>query len=104
MVFASRILLVFGLCLSKCSVLLITRQLFTRDKTKVWVTCNIGIGIVTACAIASGLAVSVACSPDHIIEQEENLHCGNDVSAYLPFYVEDVKIFHHSPLRLTSLE
>lgn len=79
MVFASRIFLVFGLCLSKCSVLLTTRQLFTRDKTKVWVTCNIGIGIITACAVASSLAVSVACSPDHIIEQEENFHCGNDV-------------------------
>ncbi|KAF2817342.1 uncharacterized protein BDZ99DRAFT_431394 [Mytilinidion resinicola] len=61
--FADQILLYLSLCVAKCSVVLLIQRLFTRDMKHFWLICSIFLGLVIAWGVASGLLVSIGCSP-----------------------------------------
>ncbi|KAK7178454.1 hypothetical protein PSPO01_15502 [Paraphaeosphaeria sporulosa] len=78
--FASRILLVIALCLSKSSLLFTIRTIFTAHLKKQWLTSNIAIAVVCAWGAASALGLSVNCSPDFVVSGPQNVQCPNHVS------------------------
>ncbi|PVI00586.1 hypothetical protein DM02DRAFT_614240 [Periconia macrospinosa] len=75
---ASRILLFIALTFSKLSTIVFIQSIFDYIKDILLVS-NVMIGIVTAWGLAAALSVSIGCSPDHILV-EENLRCINDVT------------------------
>ena len=75
---ASRILLFIALTFSKLSSIVFIQSIFDYIKDILLIS-NVMMGIVTAWGLAAALTVSIGCSPDHILV-EENLHCINDVT------------------------
>lgn len=77
LVFASQILLLLATSLTKASVMLFVRQLFTRENQKAWKLCTISVGVMLAWGLISALTVSVGCSPWRIIDTGDD---SNEVS------------------------
>jgi hypothetical protein len=76
---ASRVLLFVALGVSKCSVIVFIQGIFDYIKTVIRVSSATMV-VVVIWALAGALAVSVGCSPDRIVVQQENFQCANDVS------------------------
>lgn len=90
--FASRILLVIALCLSKCSLLLTIRALFTYDFKRQWWASNVAIAIICAWGAASALTISVDCSPNYIVLGQQNVECANHVTRLLAIFISEIML------------
>ncbi|KAF2192178.1 hypothetical protein K469DRAFT_620199 [Zopfia rhizophila CBS 207.26] len=90
--FASRTLLVIALCLSKCSLVLTIRALFTRDLKTQWQVSNIAIGTICAWGAASALTISVDCSPNYVVLGQQNVKCANHVIRLRAIFISDVML------------
>ncbi|KAH8708381.1 hypothetical protein GQ44DRAFT_691168 [Phaeosphaeriaceae sp. PMI808] len=90
--FASRILLVIALCLSKCSLLLTIRALFTYELKRQWWASNIAIAVICAWGAASALTISVDCSPNYIVLGQQNVECANHVTRLLAIFISEVML------------
>ncbi|OAL45868.1 hypothetical protein IQ07DRAFT_683781 [Pyrenochaeta sp. DS3sAY3a] len=87
---ASRIFLVLSLCLSKCSLLLTIRALFTFEFKTQWWACSIGIAAICVWGLASALAISVDCSPTFVVLGQQNVRCPNHVTRLLAIFISDI--------------
>ncbi|KAF2190330.1 hypothetical protein K469DRAFT_561378 [Zopfia rhizophila CBS 207.26] len=99
---ASRILLFIALGSSKCSVLVFVQSIFDYIKN-VLLVANATMGIVAAWALAGALAVSLGCSPDHIVFEQENAHCVNDVTLTIVDIITEIVIILLPILPLRNL-
>lgn len=63
-IFTSDCLFIVALGLSKASVILLIKRLFTRDFHSAWLICNILLGLVAAWVIASILILTINCGPE----------------------------------------
>jgi hypothetical protein len=70
---------VLSLCLSKCSLLLTIRALFTYEFKRQWWASSIAIATICAWGLASALAISVDCSPSFVVLGQQNVRCTNHV-------------------------
>lgn len=84
LIFASRILLLVTLALSKCCVLFFIRQLFAEYRKNTRLVCNILIGLMLAWGTGSALAVSLDCAAANTILEYAKQNCPNEVRI-LPF-------------------
>ncbi|KAF1991535.1 hypothetical protein K402DRAFT_388936 [Aulographum hederae CBS 113979] len=87
---ASQLLLLAGLCMSKCSVILLIRRVFTRDLQVFYWTSTVILVVLVVWGIASMIAVSAACMPEHIFPGPENLQCPNDILRWKLVVIFDV--------------
>jgi hypothetical protein len=80
--FASRIMLFIALALSKIAMVIFIRGIFMHSK-HVQRIISMMIFFIAAWGIAGALAVSIGCSPDLVVGDQEMKHRTNDVSANL---------------------
>lgn len=75
--FAGRIFLLIALCLSKCAIILLIRQVFTHELKTAWQTCNISLGILAAWCLLAVVASSAGCSAEHVLAKDDSSLCPN---------------------------
>lgn len=80
LVFASKIVLLLSIELSKCSVILFLRQIFTRANKGAWNVCTAVLIGTTIWTVVSVLAVSVRCDAVGALQRESMAQCPGDVS------------------------
>lgn len=83
--FASQILFILSLCLSKCSILLLMMRLFNLDmhhswrkssnRRFLWAACLIVLGLIVLWGLASMIGLSVDCSSRTLIEDPASAQC-----------------------------
>lgn len=72
-IFASQIFLVLSLALAKGSIAALMLRLFTRHMEvtrKSWTLCSATIVLICAWGIGSIIAISVSCTPSHLIDED----------------------------------
>ncbi|KAF2828274.1 hypothetical protein CC86DRAFT_405279 [Ophiobolus disseminans] len=77
--FASRISLYISLALSKCSILILVRNVFER-KSNVAQSANGAMAVIAALGLGGILTASVGCSPGNIIPTSGSGHCTKSIS------------------------
>jgi hypothetical protein len=95
--FASQLLTIMSLCLSKCSIILLIRRVFTRDLAQFWLICNMLLAFSVAWAVASIILVTVGCSSSTYIPPRGDDSCVGlavrwDVVVALDVFTEFVMI------------
>ena len=68
-----------ALALSKCSILILVRAVFTRN-SKVSIVAIITTAVVAICGLVGVVASAVACSAENIVPEPGNEHCTSLVS------------------------
>ena len=76
---SSQILLLVALMLSKSSLVLLLRRIFSGDMLQHLIVCDVLLGVCVAWGIGSMLAVSVGCSPSTLIDGQ----CSGQVCSIL---------------------
>ncbi|EON68227.1 hypothetical protein W97_07485 [Coniosporium apollinis CBS 100218] len=90
---ASRIILIVVLALCKSSVLLLIQRIFAQhDSKKSLIRYLAGQGVIALWGIASVLAISIRCSPNHILPGDRNGQCSGDVLRWKVITAFDVLI------------
>ena len=77
--FTAMIFLILSLALAKSSLVLFITRLLALDSTKMRIACYTLVGIFTAWAVASIIAISVNYSPTSLIEDDSASRCGDQV-------------------------
>lgn len=85
LVFASRILTLLTVGLSKCSVVLFLRQIFSGSGAKGWSICTTIFLVTCVWTVVSTITVSAGCHPNEAIQLEDQPKCDGDVSP--PFQI-----------------
>jgi hypothetical protein len=75
-------MLCIALALSKCSALIFMQAIFSQ-MSKVILVGNVTTCAVVLWGLGSSLAVSLSCSPNHIIPNPGNDHCVRLVSSHV---------------------
>jgi hypothetical protein len=83
---------VLSLCLSKCSLLLTIRALFTYEFKRQWWASSIAIATICAWGLASALAISVDCSPSFVVLGQQNVRCTNHVTRLLAIFISEIML------------
>lgn len=78
LIYTSRILLLLAVCLSKCTVFLFIRNLFTHETYGTWRACNIFSALTLCWGVASVLIVGVGCPSTHLLSQPART-CASEV-------------------------
>ncbi|ORY19017.1 hypothetical protein BCR34DRAFT_472648 [Clohesyomyces aquaticus] len=73
--FASEVLIVLALALSKCSVILLVRRVFSRDMKHFWTICNVILGFCCIWGVASAILVSAGCDASKYMPPQGNETC-----------------------------
>ncbi|KAH7077609.1 hypothetical protein BKA63DRAFT_508591 [Paraphoma chrysanthemicola] len=77
--FASRIMFYVSLALSKCSILVVIRNVFER-KPIIAHTANGTMGVVAGWGLVGVLAASVGCSPSNMVPKPGDGYCTKSIS------------------------
>ncbi|KAF2201257.1 hypothetical protein GQ43DRAFT_471961 [Delitschia confertaspora ATCC 74209] len=73
--FTAQLLLILALCLSKCSVILLIRRVFTQDLINFWLICNVLLVLSWVWAIVSMVLIGAGCSISNYIPPTANNGC-----------------------------
>ena len=71
---------IFAIGLTKCSVILFLRGLFTKENKKAWILCTVLMVVLGLWTFGSTIAISVGCTPYRDLEAEILSRCPGDVS------------------------
>ena len=80
--FASRILLLVALCLSKVSVISFTRRIFSGDMYGERYIFGVGYAVTAGWGVMAVLVSSIGCHPLQSLVAAENALCDSNVSQY----------------------
>ncbi|OCK81367.1 hypothetical protein K432DRAFT_450183 [Lepidopterella palustris CBS 459.81] len=88
--YANQILLYASLCLSKCSVILLIRRVFTRDMKSFWVICTVMLGAIVVWGIASIIGICAGCLPTEYGALSTNMKCAGWTLRYKLVVIFDI--------------
>ncbi|KAK6392273.1 hypothetical protein LTR65_003729 [Meristemomyces frigidus] len=90
LVYTSRILLLVVTGLTKCTVLLFIRQIFTRGGIKAWTICNAAAIATAVWAAAAPLIASLGCRPKRTIASSSGAYCSGDIGRWRAIATIDI--------------